>query len=71
MSSNQPKHVDAVGADKSGSGFLAPDAGPDTARADYSDEADTAFSFWMRYSQASKIKGFRRSSYLTSFKSAV
>ncbi|MBD2741721.1 hypothetical protein [Coleofasciculus sp. FACHB-1120] len=40
MFSNQPKHVDAVGADNTGSGFLTPDAGPDTARADYSEESD-------------------------------
>lgn len=39
---SQPKHVDAVGADTTGSGFLTPDAGPDTSRADYADnQADT------------------------------
>ena len=37
---SQPKHVDAVGADTTGSGFLTPDAGPDTSRADYSEESD-------------------------------
>ncbi len=38
MSSQQPMHVDAVGADANGSGFLTPDAGPDTSRADYSSD---------------------------------